>query len=151
MREGAWLLGPCRGGGGVSGGRGGVCGRPGPQEVPGRPRLWRWGWGAAHLVRLPASLTHKLRRAATAVPGSKGPQTKLRSTQAWFMVAGMVAGAAPGEGARPGRRQEATDSPAAAAAAAGAGNSGAEAERLAGRGDSQAVTESAQRRGVYAR
>lgn len=63
----------------------------------------------------------------------------------------MVAGAAPGEGARPGRRQEATDSPAAAAAAAGAGNSGAEAERLAGRGASQAVTESAQRRGVYAR
>lgn len=50
--------------------------------------------GPSHLVRLPALFCHKPRRATTAVPGSKGPQTKLRSTHVCFMVAG----AAPGEG-----------------------------------------------------
>lgn len=49
-------------------------------------------------VHLPALFFHKLCRAATAVPGSKGPQSKLRSTHVWFMVAG----AAPGEGQRAG-------------------------------------------------
>lgn len=52
----------------------------------------------AHLVCLPTLFFHKLQRATTAVPGSKGPQTKLRNTHVWFTVAGT----APGEGQQAG-------------------------------------------------
>lgn len=96
VRGGAWLLRP------HGGERERGLEKPCPRGFPGGPRLCRCV-APAHPVRLPASLIHKLHPAATAVPSSEGPQTKLRSTHAWFMVAG----AAPGEGS--GQMQTGSD------------------------------------------
>lgn len=51
--------------------------------------------GHSPLCQPSSLLLHTPSRAATAVPGSEGSQTKLGSTHVWFMVAG----AAPGEDA----------------------------------------------------
>ena len=97
VRGGAWLLRPC--GGGISfhgeAREAMLSGHtPPPTPPPGTgPQLCRWV-APAHPIRLPALPVHKQHPAATAVPGSEGPQTKLRSSHAWFMVAS----AAPGEG-----------------------------------------------------
>lgn len=60
----------------------------------------------AHPVHLPALFFHKLSGAATAVPGSKGPQTKLRSTRVWFMVAGAALGEGEWAGAATGNNKQ---------------------------------------------
>lgn len=126
VRGGAWLLRPR--GGGISFHREAREAMPSghiPPTPPGTgPRLCRWV-APAHPIRLPALLVHKQHPAATAVPGSKGPQTKLRSTHAWFMVAGAAPGEGSGRGAdRKQRRGSATAQGWESAGWAGSGRGG---------------------------
>ena len=144
VRGGAWLLRP-RGGGISFHGEAREAmpsgHTPPPPPPPGdRPRLCRWV-APAHPICLPALLVQKQHPAATAVPGSEGPQTKLRSTHAWFMVAGT----APGEGS--GRDADRKRQRGSATA------QGWEPRGRAGnvKWEREAVMEGAQRRGVYVR